>query len=109
MTDPISVMNNLQHFLSVKPLIEYADHLRFDDKKGYFCQILPNDRNKCLGKGKGREYNHTIEPESLKFLQEYYRLPNEALLKLLNRLGYDIPPWLEDELKDFTDNHENDT
>jgi hypothetical protein len=41
-----------------------------------------------------------MEQESSKFLRDYYRLSNEALLKLLNRLGYTIPDWLEDELKD---------
>ena len=106
--DPVSVMNKIQHFLSVKPFVDYDDHLRFDDEKGYYCQVLPNGRHRCLGKGKGREYNHTMESHSMKFLQEFYRLSNEALLKLLkNRLGYDIPQWLEDDLKDFSDNAEN--
>jgi hypothetical protein len=41
-----------------------------------------------------------MDVESQNFLRDYYRLSNEALLKLLNRLGYSIPDWLEDELKD---------
>ena len=106
--DPVSVMNTLQHFLSVKPYIDYSHHLRFDISKGYYCQVLPNGRNKCLGSGKGREYNRTIEPHSMKFLQDYYRLSNEALLKILkNRLGYDIPQWLEHDLYEFTENTDN--
>ena len=54
---------------------------------------------KCLGKGKGRVYEE-MDSESRKFLQEYYRLPNEALNKLLKRFGYNIPKWLKDELQD---------
>jgi hypothetical protein len=33
---------------------------------------------------------------------------NWVLFQLLkNRLGYDIPQWLEDDLKDFADHTEN--
>ena len=105
--DPITVMNNLQHFLSVKPFIDYDQHLRYDVNKGYYC--LRHGKRQCLGSGKGREYDHTIESHSMKFLQDYYRLSNEALLKLLkNRLGYDVPQWLEEDLNEFTENSEND-
>ena len=38
--DPVSVMNRLQYFLSVTPTIDYADHLTYDAKKGFYCQIL---------------------------------------------------------------------
>ena len=104
--DPIPVMNNLQHFLSVKPFIDYDHHLRYDVNKGYYC--LSHGKKQCLGSGKGREYNHTIETQSMKFLQEYYRLSNEALLKLLkNRLGYEVPQWLYDDLNEFSENSEN--
>jgi len=107
-SDPVSVMNKLQTFLAVEPTIDYAQHLKFDEKKGYFCQVLDhsgddslprNQRLKCLGKGKGRSYEPMSE-ESLKFLQEYYRLYNEKLVKLLTRLGYNVPTWLQDELGD---------
>ena len=104
--DPIPVMNNLQHFLSVKPFIDYDRHLRYDVNKGYYC--LAHGKRQCLGSGKGREYNHSIETKTMKFLQEYYRLSNEALLKLLkNRLGYEVPQWLYDDLNEFSENSEN--
>ena len=97
-------MNSLQHFLSVKPFIDYKDHLRYDEDKGYFCPVV----GRCLGPGKGRKYNHTIDAQSKKFLQDYYRLSNEALLKLLNnRLGYDIPTWLRNDLNESPENEEN--
>ena len=104
LNDPILIMNSLQHFLSVKPLIDYKDHLGYDEDKGYFCPVV----GKCLGPGKGRKYNHTIDAQSKKFLQDYYRLSNEALLKLLNnRLGYDIPTWLRNDLNESPENEEN--
>ena len=98
--DPVSVMNRLQHFLNIKPFIDYSDKLKFDRKKGFFCRVSEDGGPpKCLGKGKGRQYPN-MDAESQNFLRDYYRLSNEALLKLLNRLGYSIPDWLEDELKD---------
>ena len=98
--DPVSVMNRLQHFLNIKPFIDFSDKLKFDRKKGFFCRVADDGgQPKCLGKGKGRQYPN-MDTESQNFLREHYRLSNEALLKLLNRLGYSIPDWLEDELKD---------
>ena len=61
---------------------------------------MTKNRNKCLGKGKGRIYP-PMRDESKKFLNEYYRLYNEDLFKLLDRLGYEIPNWLDDELKEM--------
>jgi hypothetical protein len=49
--------------------------------------------------GKGRKYP-PMDQESRKYLRNYYRLHNEALLKLLKRLGYAVPQWLEEDLKD---------
>ena len=98
--DPVSVMNRLQHFLNIKPFVDFSDKLKFDRKKGFFCRVSEDGGPpKCLGKGKGRQYP-AMDAESSAFLRDYYRLYNEALLKLLNRLGYSIPDWLEDELKD---------
>ena len=98
--DPVSVMNRLQHFLNIKPFVDFSDKLKFDRKKGFFCKVATEGGlPKCLGKGKGRLYPN-MDSECWNFLRDYYRLYNEALLKLLNRLGYSIPDWLEDELKD---------
>ena len=63
-------------------------------------QVKPTtNRTKCLGKGKGRPYP-PMKPETKTYLKKHFRLDNEALLKLLTRLGYPIPDWLEDDLKD---------
>lgn len=67
-TDPIEVMNDVQRFLKLTPTINYADHLRFDIKKGFFCQIVDGNHTKCLGKSKGSQYP-PMEDKSLKFLQ----------------------------------------
>lgn len=103
--DPVSVMNRLQHFLNIKPFIDFTDKLKFDRKKGFFCKAEDvGNSPRCLGKGKGRQYPN-MDTESQNFLRDYYRLHNEALLKLLRRLGYSIPDWLEDELKDSHSNN----
>lgn len=64
------------------------------------------NRTKCLGKGKGRPYA-PMKPETKTFLKKHYRLDNEALLQLLSRLGYSIPDWLEDDLKDTVEDQVN--
>ena len=99
--DPVKTMNHLQHFLNVKPIVDYKNLIKYDAKKGFFCP-LKRGKIKCLGKGKGRVYA-PMEQESLKYLQDYYRLYNENLLKLLQRLGYAIPEWLKEDLNDETD------
>jgi heparan sulfate N-deacetylase/N-sulfotransferase NDST2 len=66
--NPIDVMNELQRFLKLTPLFDYSDHLRFDSKKGFYCQVLNDNRNKCLGKSKGRQYP-PMDDRSMKMLQ----------------------------------------
>lgn len=98
-TDPVTVMNKLQRFLKIRPFFDYADHLRFDTKKGFFCQVLNGDRTKCLGKSKGRQYP-AMDSASEKYLQAFYLSHNVALSKLLGRLGQTIPDWLQKDLSD---------
>ena len=42
-------------------------------------------------------------PETQKYLRSLYRPHNEGLVKLLSRLGYTTPDWLEEDLKDGKD------
>lgn len=71
---------------------------RYDAKKGFFCKVLDGGGNKCLGKGKGRQYA-TMDAESYKYLREYYMPYNTALVKLLRKLEHTtIPQWLKDDL-----------
>ena len=44
-----------------------------------------------------------MTPETQKYLRNFYRPHNEALVKLLSRLGYTTPDWLEEDLKDGKD------
>lgn len=66
--NPIDVLNDLQRFLKIQPIIDYSKQIRYDVKKGFFCQIAGEKRNKCLGKSKGRQYP-TMDDKSLKYLQ----------------------------------------
>lgn len=56
------------HFLShVSVLCFSVSHilfvlLRFDPKKGFWCQLLEGGKTKCLGKSKGRRYPE-MDPE----------------------------------------------
>ncbi|RZF35802.1 hypothetical protein LSTR_LSTR009218 [Laodelphax striatellus] len=99
-SNPIEVMDQLQKFLKITPVFNYSNHLRYDPKKGFFCQVLNGDHTKCLGKGKGRLYQ-PMEEKAYKLLQRYYLSHNTALVKLLRRLGQrTVPQWLKDALTD---------
>lgn len=68
-TDPVDVMTDIQRFLKVSPVIDYSNQLRYDIKKGFFCQIVDNgNHTKCLGKSKGKQYP-PMEDRSFKLLQ----------------------------------------
>uniref|UniRef100_A0A2M4CUH9 [heparan sulfate]-glucosamine N-sulfotransferase n=2 Tax=Nyssorhynchus TaxID=44543 RepID=A0A2M4CUH9_ANODA len=96
-SNPISVMMDLQRFLKLPPF-DYSQHLRFDNKKGFYCQVVSDNHNKCLGKSKGRQYP-PMDERSAKMLQKYYRIHNQALVKLLKKLGSrPIPQWLKEDL-----------
>ncbi|XP_059474716.1 bifunctional heparan sulfate N-deacetylase/N-sulfotransferase [Neocloeon triangulifer] len=98
--NPVEVMNNVQKFLKVTPPFDFAKHLRYDPKKGFFCQVVNEDHTKCLGRSKGRQYAQ-MDERSLKLLQRYYLSHNTALVKLLKRLGFqNIPEWLKADLSD---------
>ena len=56
-------------------------------------------RKKCLGKGKGRT-SPAMDDYSKDWLQKFYKKPNENLNKLLTKLGYEIPSWLQGELEE---------
>lgn len=96
--DPVSIMNDLQRFLNIEPFYNYTEHLRYDKRKGFFCQVIEEDKTKCLGRGKGRIYPPMNESEA-KVLKDFYQSYNVALEKLITRLEYSVPTWLEDDLQ----------
>ncbi|KAJ6216358.1 hypothetical protein RDWZM_007515 [Blomia tropicalis] len=95
--NPINVMDKLQMFLKLEPYIDYSKMLRFDQKKGFYCQVTKGNSTKCLGKSKGRIYPE-MDTLSRNYLHHYYLHHNVVLSKLLNRLRVRIPTWLELEL-----------
>nr|CAI5842620.1 unnamed protein product [Callosobruchus analis] len=100
--NPVEVMNELQKFLKITPFFNYSEHLRFDPKKGFYCQVK-GDHTKCLGRSKGRHYP-PMEENSLKHLQRYYLSHNTALVKLFKKIGIRvIPNWLKEDLSDKED------
>ena len=58
---------------------------------------MSDNKNQCLGRGKGRRYP-SMNETTIAFLQQFYRKHNVALSKLLNKHKYRIPDWLEKEL-----------
>lgn len=96
-SDPGALLNGLQKSLKISPVVDYNKLLKYDSRKGFFCQAVSNERTKCLGKSKGRIYP-PMEERSAKFLKRYYTPHNTALSKLLVRLGRPAPQWLKDEL-----------
>jgi len=90
-TEPVQVMTNLQHSLKLENIIDYTSLLRFDEKKGFFCQAYPS--HKCLGASKGRQYP-PMDSKSRELLDEYYAMPNVHLRMKLVKFGAEIPKWL---------------
>lgn len=48
--DPIPIMNDLQHTLDIQPVIDYAEKIVFDSRKGYFCEVM-----RSVGKRNSRQ------------------------------------------------------
>ncbi|XP_048485283.1 bifunctional heparan sulfate N-deacetylase/N-sulfotransferase [Plutella xylostella] len=94
--DPALAMDAVQKFLKLEHR-DYRQLLKYDAKKGFFCQAVSKEKTKCLGKSKGRVYP-PMEERSAKFLKRYYTPHNTALSKLLVRLGRPAPQWLKDDL-----------
>lgn len=95
--DPVTVMNRLQVFLKIEPLMDYREHLRYEPKKGFFCQVTTVNGTKCLGRSKGRLYEE-METKAEKFLRSFFMSHNVALSKLLTKLHQPVPLWLEEDL-----------
>ncbi|ODM92934.1 Bifunctional heparan sulfate N-deacetylase/N-sulfotransferase [Orchesella cincta] len=95
--DPVSIMYRLQQFLQIDPLFDYSSRLRYDKNKGFYCQVISQNKNKCLGRNKGRQYP-AMDSKSAKYLNVYYTTHNSALVKMLKRLDQQIPMWLREDL-----------
>ncbi|ESO93397.1 hypothetical protein LOTGIDRAFT_232790 [Lottia gigantea] len=89
--DPINVMHRVQRFLQVEKYYDYSQHLRYDPKKGFFCEVLSNN----FRKRKRKSYPPMTDEETL-FLKQYYHKYNVALSKLFERLHITAPSWLEE-------------
>ncbi|KAL4239231.1 Bifunctional heparan sulfate N-deacetylase/N-sulfotransferase 1 [Mactra antiquata] len=93
---PVEVMDRVQRFLGLKNF-DYGQVLRYDSKKGFYCQIMSDKKNKCLGGSKGRQYP-PMDPKSEEYLSQFYRKHNIALSHLLDKINVRLPNWLEEEL-----------
>uniref|UniRef100_A0A5S6QUI1 [heparan sulfate]-glucosamine N-sulfotransferase n=1 Tax=Trichuris muris TaxID=70415 RepID=A0A5S6QUI1_TRIMR len=97
--EPSIVMNSVQDYLELHPAIDYTELLTFNAKKGFYCLKTSQNHTYCLGESKGRHYDPMSE-EARRWLLNYYKSHNAALLQLLNRLGYETPLWLQEELRE---------
>ncbi|XP_064601762.1 bifunctional heparan sulfate N-deacetylase/N-sulfotransferase-like isoform X2 [Liolophura sinensis] len=95
--DPAQVMTKVQRYLHIEPFVDYTRNLRYDASKGFFCQIVNEDKTKCLGRSKGRSYP-PMDGRAETFLQRFYRRHNVVLSKLLSHLNQPIPQWLREDL-----------
>jgi len=76
----------------------FIHFFRFDNKKGFYCQVMSNGANKCLGRSKGRQYP-PMDPMSEEYLHNFYRKHNSELAQLLEKLHVEKPGWLVQEMK----------
>ena len=95
--DPASVMNDLQAFAKIEPVVDYNKLLKFDRNKGFYCPVDEySKRLHCLGKSKGRKYDE-MDEKSKHYLSSYFRSHNLRLLNVLKHLGAKVPTWLQHE------------
>lgn len=92
-THPADVMFAVQRFLGVN-VYDYSKRLRFDKRKGFYCQVTSQGGSQCLGKGKGRHYD-PLDSRSQQFLEGYYKTPNKELAELLQLFRQPLPSWLK--------------
>ncbi|KRZ22591.1 Bifunctional heparan sulfate N-deacetylase/N-sulfotransferase, partial [Trichinella pseudospiralis] len=97
---PAVVMSHLLDFLEL-PDMNYNEKLVYNTKKGFFCIREEFNRTRCLGKSKGRSYSPPSE-DVRRYLINYYKTHNIAFHRLLLRLGYETPTWLQKELQEST-------
>ncbi|CDW53797.1 bifunctional heparan sulfate [Trichuris trichiura] len=97
--EPFGVMSAVQDYLELHPMINYNELLTFNAKKGFYCLKTLSNHTYCLGESKGRHYEPMSE-EARRWLLNYYKSHNAALLQLLSRLGYEAPSWLQQELRE---------
>ncbi|OUC44560.1 sulfotransferase domain protein [Trichinella nativa] len=95
---PAVVMTHLLDFLEL-PDMDYNEKLVYNTKKGFFCIREEFNRTRCLGKSKGRSYSPPSE-DVRRYLINYYKTHNIAFHRLLLRLGYEAPTWLQQELQE---------
>ncbi|KAJ8319937.1 hypothetical protein KUTeg_001524, partial [Tegillarca granosa] len=95
-SNPVVVMNDIQKFLHIKPYVNYSRYIRFDSKRGFFCQIIKDNKTKCLSEGKGRLYP-PMEKEAMDYLRVFYRHHNAQLFEFLKKHEYTVPEWLVSE------------
>jgi len=97
--DPVAVMTTVQDFLELELRIGYEDLLKYNTKKGFYCVVANGNKTQCLGRGKGRQYD-PMKEDARRYLLNYFRPHNIALHRLLSRLGYSTPRWLQQELEE---------
>ncbi|XP_065909201.1 bifunctional heparan sulfate N-deacetylase/N-sulfotransferase 4-like [Dysidea avara] len=92
-TDPVKVLHDIQVFLKVADLMDYSQYIKFSKTKGFYCFTMKNEKQKCLGPGKGRHYPG-MSSEARSLLQNYYKPHNQRLANLLHELKVPLPEWL---------------
>lgn len=106
--NPASVLNRLQLVLRLEQsqTIDYAKVLAYDQRKGFFCELIsgsepsgtqPGDspKTRCLGEAKGRKYPPMSRDARL-YLARHYWARNRQLARILTDIGQSLPSWLLD-------------
>lgn len=91
---PELVMRELLTQLKIfNKTFNFSKRLKFVSEKGFYCVIQENNRQKCLGQSKGRKYEPMVESVR-QYLNNFYKVPNEALKKLLIKYNFTLPSFL---------------
>ncbi|KAL4237888.1 hypothetical protein ACF0H5_002598 [Mactra antiquata] len=80
--NPVDVLQRLERFLKLKPVIN-STYFAYVKEKGFYC--INSDRIYCYGSDRGRTAVRELRPETIKTLKSYFKPHNIAFFKLIGR------------------------
>ncbi|KAL4228998.1 Heparan sulfate glucosamine 3-O-sulfotransferase 1 [Mactra antiquata] len=82
--NPVKVLQRVEKFLDIKPVIT-DDFFTYVDEKGFYC--LNSDQIYCYGSDRGRKLMKDLKPETMKILRDYFKPFNT---KFFDQIGRDF-------------------
>ncbi|KAL4218020.1 hypothetical protein ACF0H5_022758 [Mactra antiquata] len=80
--NPVKVLQRVEKFLNIKPVIT-DDFFTYVDFKGFYC--LDSDKIYCYASDRGRKVMKELKPKTMKILKEYFKPLNKKFFKQIGK------------------------